>query len=383
MSNSTHLQTVLVVDDTPENLAILSSLLRGNYQTKIAINGANALEIAASEVGRPDLILLDITMPDMDGFEVCRRLKEDEATRDIPVIFLSALNETVDKMKAFGVGGIDYITKPFQAEEVQARVETHLKVRRLQVELEKKNETLEAYNQQLNELSALKDEFLKIASHDLKNPLTCILGFASIIGSTTPAGTVMKADTHSWLEKIRLQCLVMQKIIEDFLEFQAMEDGQVKLAREKTDLNALATSVLERNAGYAEKKSVTCTLDLQQPLPLVVGDNDRINQVLDNFVGNAIKFSPTDQTVTVCTRSNGSNVTLEVTDTGPGLTEEDFSKLFVRYAKLSNKPTGGEKSSGLGLAICKKIIEMHGGEIGACNNPEAGSTFWFKLPILE
>ncbi len=380
MSDEADKQTVLVVDDTPENIAILSSLLRGQYRTKVAINGASALEIAASNDDRPDLILLDITMPEMDGYEVCRRLKDDESLRDIPVIFLSALNETVDKVKAFSAGGIDYVTKPFQAEEVQARVETHLKVRRLQLELEKQNRKLHEYNEQLCQLHALKDEFLRIASHDLKNPLTCILGFAGIIDSVTPPGAVMTTETHSWLGKIRAQCRVMQQIIEDFLEFQAMEDGQIKLNREQVDVNGLARDVLERQAGYAAKKTITADLDLDEALPSLNADSTRLGQVFDNLVGNAIKFSSPDKHLVVRTRKSDFGVLVEIIDSGPGLTPDDKQKLFVRYAKLSSQPTGGETSSGLGLAICKKVIEMHGGQIGARNNAERGATFWFELP---
>ncbi len=379
-NNSTNQQTVLVVDDTPENIAVLSSVLRGRYKTRVAVSGARALEIASSPETRPDLILLDIRMPDMDGYEVCRRLKESEDLRDIPVIFLSALNETVDKVKAFSVGGIDYVTKPFHAEEVQARVETHLKVRRLQVELEAQNNTLQEYNEELSQLHALKDEFLQIASHDLKNPLTCILGFAFIIDSLTKPGTVMTEDTHALAGKIGDQCKVMQKIIEDFLDFQAMDAGQIKLIREQIDLNALTRSVLERNADYAAKKTIIPHLEQESSLPLVSADKSRLDQVLDNLVSNAIKFSPPGEHVTVCTRKSEGGVLVEVRDSGPGLTDEDMKKLFVKYAKLSNLPTGGEKSSGLGLAICKKIIEMHGGKVGARNNTENGAAFWFELP---
>ena len=381
VNNDVEKQTVLVVDDAPENIAILCALLRGRYRTKVATNGANALEIASSKDGRPDLILLDIKMPDMDGYEVCRRLKENESLRDIPVIFLSALNETVDKVKAFSVGGIDYVTKPFHAEEVQARVETHLMTRRLQVELENKNLTLLEVNKQLRQLHELKDEFLAIASHDLKNPLTCIIGFAGIMDSLTPPGTVLTEETHSWAGKIMAQARVMQKIIEDFLDFQAMEDGQIKLTREDVDLSELARSVLERNADYAMKKTISTHLDLEEDLPLVNADRGRLNQVLENFTSNAIKFSQLGGCVTIGTRKNESVVLVEVRDCGPGIADDDMKKLFVKYAKLSNLPTGGEKSSGLGLAICKKVIEMHGGEIGARNNPETGSTFWFGLHI--
>jgi len=225
-----------------------------------------------------------------------------------------------------------------------------------------------------------KDEFIRIASHDLKNPITCITGFASIIDSQIPPGTTMTAETHGYAEKITVHCRFMQMVIEDFLDFHALEDGQIKLTLEAVDLNELARDVLERNASYAAQKQITPHLDLERGSLLVNTDKSRLNQVLENFVSNAIKFSPQGEKVTVGTRKTESGILLEVRDSGPGLTDEDMEKLFVKYAKLSNMPTGGEKSSGLGLAICKKVIEIMGGKTGARNNPGGGATFWFELP---
>ena len=375
-------QTVLVVDDSPENIAILSSLLRGRHRVKVATDGERALAVAAAPGDRPDLVLLDITMPGMDGFEVCRRLKADTDTAEIPVVFLSALNETEDKVRAFDIGGVDYVTKPFQAEEVMARVETHLHIGRLRAELERQNDSLIETNRRLNEVNALKDEFMRIASHDLKNPLTCILGFTGVLDTFTPPGAVMTTEAHGWLAKIKGQCRTMQKIIEDFLEFQAMEDGQLKLTRETLDVNELARDTLERAAGYAVKKGIEPHLDLDPALAPIRADKGRLSQVLDNLAGNAIKFGESGSHVTIRTRSTVGGVRVEVSDSGPGLTANDLSKLFVKYAKLGNLPTGGEKSSGLGLAICKKVVELHGGVIGARDNgPDGpGATFWFELP---
>lgn len=138
--------------------------------------------------------------------------------------------------------------------------------------------------------------------------------------------------------------------------------------------------MLERNAGYAAQKTITPRLDLEQALPLVNADKSRISQVFDNFVSNAIKFGPPGGHVIVSTRNTKDGILVEVRDSGPGLTDADMDKLFVKYAKLANKPSGGEKSSGLGLAICKKVVEMHGGRTGARNNPTGGATFWFQLP---
>jgi signal transduction histidine kinase len=172
----------------------------------------------------------------------------------------------------------------------------------------------------------------------------------------------------------------MKTIIGDFLDFHALEDGQIKLTLEAVDINELAHDALERNAGYAATKQITLSLNQERGALVVNIDKNRLNQVLENFIGNAIKFSPTGERVTVSTLRTESGIRVEISDSGPGLTDDDMKKLFVKYAKLSNMSTGGEESSGLGLAICKKIIEIQGGVTGARNNPTSGATFWFELP---
>jgi signal transduction histidine kinase len=173
----------------------------------------------------------------------------------------------------------------------------------------------------------------------------------------------------------------MQRIIKDFLDFQAMEDGNFTLERYAINLNNIANNVIESNTSYATGKSITLHADLDPELPYVSADEARLMQVAQNLVGNAIKFCPAEAQVVVTTRLENGCVMLEVRDSGPGLKPEDMDKLFVKYARLNNKPTGGENSSGLGLAICKRMIELHGGKIGARNNPDRGATFWFSLPI--
>jgi signal transduction histidine kinase len=190
----------------------------------------------------------------------------------------------------------------------------------------------------------------------------------------------MTEEMHGWVSMIVGHCWVMQKIIEDFLDFQALEDGEIKLTLEMVDINELASDVLARNNGSAAKKGITTHLDLERGPLLINADRGRVNQVLENYVSNAVKFSARAQRVTICTRRSEKRVLVEVRDTGPGITDEDMKKLFVKYAKLGNAPTGGEKSSGLGLAICKRVVELHGGKTGARNNPEGGATFWFELP---
>ena len=376
---------ILVVDDEASNRELLEALLTElGHDVDMAEDGSAAL---AKLDPAHDLVLLDVMMPGIDGFEVAWRIRTESSVPDIPICMVTALSGKEERLRAVEAGANDFIAKPIDKTELKVRTASLLKakeaqdtIKRYQAELEARNRLLQENYEQLRKLGELKDEFLRMASHDLKNPLTCILGFASIIDSQTAPGTTMTAETHGRAARIIAQCLVMQTIIEDFLDFHALEDGQIKLTLEAVDINELARNVLARNAAYAAKKRITPHLDLEPGSLLVNADKSRLNQVLENFISNAIKFSPPGEQIVVCIRKTESNVLVEVKDSGPGLTDEDLKNLFVKYAKLSNAPTGGEKSSGLGLAICKKLIEIQGGKTGARNNPGGGATFWFELP---
>jgi len=376
---------ILVVDDETSNRELIEALLEElGHDVDLAADGSEAL--AKLDLSH-DLVLLDVMMPGIDGFEVARRIRSESKVTDIPICMVTALSGKEERLRSVEAGANDFIVKPIDKAELKVRTASLLKakeakdtIKRYQAELERQNCRLQEICEQLLKLGEQKDDFLRIASHDLKNPLTCIYGFADYINSQIPPGTVMTAKAHDCTAKIVSQSRVMQKIIADFLDFQALEDGQLKLTLEAVDLNELAREVLDRNGGYAEIKRITPQLDLAPGTLLVNADKSRLNQVLENFVSNALKFSSPGEQVTVCTRKTESGVLVEVRDSGPGLADEDREKLFVKYAKLSNLPTGGEKSSGLGLAICKKLIAMHGGKIGARNNSEVGATFWFELP---
>ncbi len=229
-------------------------------------------------------------------------------------------------------------------------------------------------------LASLKEEFLRIASHELKNPLTGIIGYASLIQRTLTPGKEMTDEMHEAAGKIMRLAEVMHHIVVDFLEFEAMEDGEVKTIKEKVDLNEIVKRVVEQYMDYAGTKKAALVSDLDPDLPIIKADPVRIEQVLSNMVNNALKFGGEENKVVITTHAYNRGVRLEVSDRGPGLSEEDMPRLFIKYARMSARPTGGERSSGLGLAICKKIIDMHKGEIGGENNPEGGATFWFTLP---
>lgn len=352
--------TILIVDDTPANLSVLVDTLAGTgYHLMVAEDGEDAL--AQTERTQPDLVLLDVMMPGLDGFETCRRFKAQAHTRDIPVIFMTALADTAEKVRAFGAGAVDYITKPLQHEEALARIRTHLTIRRLQHELQ----------QQL----ALKERFMRIAGHDLRNPLYLILisGELARRKGAPPEVTEYLASIDSSARQIR-------RIIDTFLNVRKPGEGNGE-PRDHADLNLLAAAVAAQNEPAAERKQLVLELDLPEPLPLTPVDAGSIYQALTNYVSNAIKFHPPGGRIVIRTRLMGTVLRTEVQDGGPGVPPGERSALFGEFACLSARPTGGEESSGLGLSIVKQLIEAARGSVGAEFPAAGGSIFWFEVPI--
>ena len=231
---------IMVVDDTPANLKLLQEMLQAKgYLVLTFPRGASALKAAAKNP--PDLILLDINMPDMNGFEVCERLKADEVLKDIPVIFISALTETADKVKAFAVGGVDYVTKPFQFDEVNARVETHLRLRRQQLELQALNE--------------LKNHFLGMAAHDLRTPLCGIMGISELLAnqlSPLPAEKQFR-----FFEMLLASSRFMAGIVNDLLDVSAIESGHLTINRRMVDITVPIKQSVEINEMFASPQNIS------------------------------------------------------------------------------------------------------------------------------
>lgn len=353
--------TILIVDDTPANLGVLVETLGGaGYRLMVAEDGEEAL--AQTQQTQPDLILLDVMMPGIDGFETCRRLKARAKTRDIPVLFMTALHETADKVKAFAAGGVDYITKPIEHEEALARVRTHLTLRRLRRELE--------------EQLALKERFMRMASHDLRNPLFLIL-MASDLARRQPDAATVPTLTKA-LEDITESAAQMRRIIDTFLDLRMPTTGGA--AGGRVDLNVLGQAVVRQHGPAAERKQIALTTELADALPSARCDAMLTFQAFTNLTSNALKFTPFAGTVALRTRLHGDQVRVEVHDSGPGVPTAERAQLFQEHARLSPRPTGGEESNGLGLAIVKHLIESQGGSVGADFPSERGSIFWFELP---
>jgi signal transduction histidine kinase len=350
---------LLVVDDNDLNREMLSRRLsRKGFEVATSSGGREALDLVEKE--NFDLVLLDIMMPEITGMEVLENLRKRFSPAELPIIMATAKIQSEDVVSALSLGANDYVTKPIDFSVLLARVDTHLK---------------------LKNLFKLKDEFLGMASHDLKNPLFVIVCQAYLIANKVPVGSVMTEEAMEMVNRVAQHAKNMQKIIADFLDFQAVEDGHIKLNLDQVDLAALAKNVVENFQPYAAEKeislaSMNCSDELQ---PLVFADVSRLEQVVQNLVGNALKFNPPSGHVKVEVQCATDEVKLLVRDRGPGLSPTDLDRAFMHFGKLSRKPTGSESSTGLGLAICKKLIDLHEGEIGVYNNENGGACFWFAL----
>lgn len=356
MNKNPSLQRILVVDDDDLNRRlVMLTFTKLGYEVEDAARGHEAIKrLARRDI---DLVLLDITMPEMDGIEVLRSLRQQFTMLELPIMMFTADDQEERIVEALSLGANDYLLKPLNATVAGARIRTQLAIA---------------------SLSKLKDEFLRFASHDLKKPMLVI---EDIIDSMRELPSCDQgAEPREYLDLIDMTNQRMQDVVAGFLDQNQLQD-----ATEGTTLNmnSLIQEVWQMNKVYAEKKQTVINTELAADLNMLKLDIFKIRQVLDNMIGNAIKFCPHGAQVTVRSIINSDSLKVEVTDNGPGLTAADHEKLFTRGAVLSNKPTDGESSTGIGLSLCKELIESEGGQVGAHANPDKGATFWFSLPLQE
>ncbi len=369
--------SILIVDDNPDVVDYVTNALSGEFSVISATNGAEALNLTSRH--QPNLIISDVMMPGMDGYALCRHLKSDETLRHIPVILLTARAAQDDKIEGLEAGSDDYISKPFSTRELKARIRNLLTVRDQQHQLSYLNSELAEKNDALREASEMKSQLLNIAAHDMKNPLNAIREFAQILKSEMGEGS----DHYDPLDLIHKSSDQMLHLVSTLLDSAALETGQITLEKEPLNVNTMAAAIVRRNQKLAEKKNQTLDLSISADRCLVNGDRSRILEAMDNLVNNAVKYSPHHRPIRIAVERNASSVRFSVKDEGPGLSEEDMSKLFGKFQRLSAQPTGGESSTGLGLAIVKQIVELHDGEILVQSERGKGSTFTIDLPILS
>ena len=393
---------ILIVDDTPENLQVLSAtLLDRGYKVRGVINGKMA--IRAARAGSPELILLDIKMSEMDGYEVCRQLKTDPKTSEIPVIFISALDEVLDKVTAFQVGGVDFITKPFHVAEVLARIEHQLTIQRLKKQLLDRNTELQQEiieRKKAEEAAAAaslaKSQFVANMSHELRTPLNAILGFTEVMSRDSFLG-----DEN--LENLRIINRSGQHLLElinDVLDLSKIEAGIIALDERSLDLYQLLDTLEEMFQIKAETKNLQLKFFVQPNVPQYIKtDEKKLRVCLINLLGNAIKFTPDGGRIWLrasveskqqlaeseiypnSTSGEPFLILFEVEDTGVGIAAAEIDTLFDAFVQTEAGRNAGE-GTGLGLTITKKYVQIMGGDIGVKSVVGEGTSFKFNIRVF-
>ena len=365
---------ILIVDDCPDNISIIEKTLdQEGFVIAVSTSGVEALDIAPKFM--PDLILLDITMPGLNGFETCQRLKADIRTKNMPVIFLTARASIEDTIKGFECGAVDYIQKPYQVEEVLVRVRTQLKMVSLLNHYQKFQDILNENMKDLQRSNSELNQFAGMASHDLQEPLRKIRYFSDKLEKFLNLGNE-NPGASKWLAKIRNSVDKMQSLIHSLLQLSKV--GQIR-SFEQVDLEELVSEVLTDLEPRIREKRGTVHVD---SLPTVEADRIQMRQLFQNLISNSIKFHRKEEPplihikASLCKQSNMWKITVQ--DNGIGFNEKHLSKIFKPFQRLCGKDEF--EGNGMGTAICHKIIENHHGAITAQSVPNQGSTFIVKLP---
>jgi two-component system, sensor histidine kinase and response regulator len=355
--------SVLVVDDRIDNLRLLSDLLgEHGYEVRAVTTGRQALQ--AVEHHPPDLILLDITMPEMNGYEVCQRLKAKDRSKDVPVIFLTSLTDTADKVRAFDAGGVDYVTKPFQFDEVLARVKTHVALRRAQADL------ADSYTR-LRALEQLRDDLVRMVVHDMGSPLQAL-----IINLLLLKGAVSE-DKQEILQSASKLADELSRMTSDLFDVSRLEECRMPVKRAVWDLTQMARDVRTVLGAIDAKRLI----DIESMGVVEVScDGALIRRVMENLVTNALRHTPAGSPMRISIARGEGRVRVAVHDQGPGVPAEARERIFEKFGTVEVRQESAYHSVGLGLAFCKLAIEAHGGTIGVDPGVPVGSTFWFELP---
>ncbi len=393
---SINTSSILIVDDTLYNIQLLSlMLIRQGYVVEQATNGQAALEKANQLL--PDIILLDIRMPDIDGYEVCKILKANPLTHGIPIIFISSIEEPSEKVEAFSVGGVDYISKPFQLIEVLARIETHLRLCSLQKKLQEQNEQLQLSAsvlarslKQERELSEMKTNFISVVSHEFRTPLTTIQSAADLLEHYEWT----KEEQTEQLHQIQSEVKHMTELMEDVLFLSRTNANKAKLNVTEFDLLKFCKQLLrqiQRTFGqsYNFHSSFHHLVDdisidnphLQQDIPqfIVRMDEKLVRQILSNLITNAIKYSPDNKDIDFQMIIEQKQAIFIISDHGIGIPEEDLIHLFSAFHRGKN--VGILPGTGLGLSIVKNCVDIHNGSISVKSQLNIGTEFKVTLPI--
>jgi signal transduction histidine kinase len=352
---------ILLVDDNLNNLKLLIEYLKhSGLKVLIARNGTEAIKRA--KLVAPDLILLDIMMPGLNGYETCDELKNCHETSEIPIIFMTALSDTQNKVKGFEYGAVDYITKPFQHEEVLMRISTHL--------------TIIRQKKRLAELNATKDKFFSIVAHDMRNAFASLLNGTQFLSESLQKLSLDQIDTFA--KNIHSSAKNTYKLLQNLLEWARLQRGAYDYAPQKFDFYTVAIEMTTLYEEMAKQKNIYLTHDIAKET-MVHSDSRMIRTILRNLITNAIKYTYAEGFVHLSIKQEKDYQIISVKDTGVGIPSNEMSKLFQIDQASSSPGTFQETGTGLGLILCKELAEKCGGNIWVESVPEKGSTFFVSI----
>jgi len=365
--------SILAVDDNQMNLMVMRSMFKyQEYQVYYADCGKMAIEMAREY--RPDMILLDVVMPDMSGFEVCRILKEDDYFKDIPVLFITAADEIEFIINGFEAGGVDYVTKPFRKEEIMLRIKTHF-------ELKLTRDSLLATTQTLKDLNKVKDRLFSIIGHDLRSPIgnvKMVLEFMSkgIIDPT-------KGDQYkkTVADLLRTTDEVFS-LLENLLSWASAESGTLANIPENLKLKEAVVSIVNLYQAGLNSKNIRLNINID-PEHVIFADLNMVKTVIRNLFSNAIKFTATNGTISFNSVIEDQTIVVSVSDTGQGMPQDVIDKILDPNVYYSTVGLNKESGNGLGLKLCKDFIEKSGGKIWIESTPEVGTQVFFSLPVKK
>jgi signal transduction histidine kinase/HPt (histidine-containing phosphotransfer) domain-containing protein len=386
--------SILVVDDDRWTLEIMVTTFRDDYHVSLAESGETALELAMARM--PDAILLDLNLPDIDGFEILKRLQQEPATHSIPVILLTSAHDIESETRGLALGAVDYVTKPMNPKSVQARVSSQIRLKRAEAEL-RRYEAKEHLDEMIDEIERsaavernreiqlqMKDAFLSHVSHELRSPLASIYNFVTLIADGL-AGAIT-AQQGEYLKLVLVSLAHLKAMIDDLLEATRLGTGKLTIQAQTVSVEEHIRFVLEALRGLANSKSIQLASEVPAGLDGVRADPTRLRQILIALTDKALKFTPTGGSVRLAAHVFAQDprfLVIEVSDTGCGISAHDAQAIFERLYQCQADDSSGGRGLGLGLHIARELVRRQGGEIWVTSIPGSGSRFCFTVPIAS
>lgn len=404
--------TILYIEDDPGSQSLVQRMLTfAGYRVLVASRGIEGLDVAFKEM--PDLILMDINLPDLSGREVTTRLRSDERFRNLPIVALTALSQAGEREKAIAAGATGYLTKPIDIDKLPEQVERYLKGahdtadsdvlmkaygaynQEIVSHLEIKIRELEANNAELRRLDKIKDDFIQLTAHELRTPLTLVYGYSRLLQDSPIVRRLRQesGDVNAFVDGLVEAIERMSSVINEILTISRIATGRVELSIGPTSLEDVVLSVIKSFEKASQQRNLLISFDKGQVPTTIHGDEELLALAVHNIIGNAIKFTPDGGVINVSAKVGPTNVVLNFRDTGIGISKEDQRRIFDRFYTANDTQLHSTSKTafrggglGLGLAICRGVVEAHGGRMwveseGRDEERLPGSTFFVDLPL--